>query len=47
MGNNIKEKNLIYSLRDYRNLPYSDYRTINYGGNNTYLNSIAINNTFN
>lgn len=46
MASNIKEKNLVYSFDEYYGLPYDDVKSVDYTNENAYVNSIALNNTY-
>lgn len=46
MASNIKEKNLVYSFDEQYSLPYDNVKKIEYSPENTYVNSIAMDNIY-
>ena len=46
MSSNIKAKNLIYSFSKYDELPYQKAENVNYDVKNTFINMVALNNTY-
>ena len=47
MASNIRAKNTIASFKKFEDMPYQSPGNIDYGPGRSYIDSIALNNTFN
>lgn len=47
MGNNVKEKNLVYGFKSYDNLPYQEYGQIGYIRDNIFVDNVSMNSIYN